>query len=482
MTVPAAARFDRARPVCPHPGTPHPWLLGGGAAAAAVAVGLSALGGLAMMLAFAAAAAALFLLAGRPVVAVLTAIALVPILSGVRRGFPVPELRISEVIAFALLGMVWFLGWSGWRPRWTGLEWATLAYGVATVTLSIAGAMVSGAGVDLLAAFALLVPFQFVLLSRVVSVVLITPARRRQALRLLLLGSIPVSIVTVLQYLDVGSVVAWTADLTGYDNLRLAVQLGFNPRATGPFDHWHTLAGYLLPVLLVGVSLLLDREQRIMSRPAVLAVLVLGLISLMLTLTFTAVFGLVVGVAVLGLKAGRLGVLARWGVVVAVVAATALAPYIGERLGEQFEVRAGDDRPAFLPETLDYRLDVWQEQYIPAVADSPLLGYGPVLPETIAWKYSESLYLSLQLQGGVLLVLAFAALVWVFLATMSAPTHAADPTVRIPAQVVTAVMVALIPMHAIFPYFASPGMPQVIWILAGVALAGRWVPAAEAVR
>ena len=459
---------------CPAPAPVPAWAVALAVPAGAVLIGgASVLGPVAVLGLGLAGGLALVLLA-RPALAVLVVVAVAPVISGVRRDVPVPGLRLTEVLILGVLGAILALGWSGWRPRWTGIEWATLGYVAATVVLSATGAAWQGSGLDIATVAVLLAPIQFLLLSRTISITLLSEWLRRSALRAVLLASVPVSMITVLQYLDVGSVLPWTSAITGHENVQHAVSLGFAVRATGPFDHWHVLAGYLLPVVLVAVALLLDDTQRVMSRPALWATLGASLVALTMTFTFTAMFGLVAGILVLGLLAGRLGSIARWGVIVALPIVALLGPYMSERVEEQFRPRAGDDRPALLPETIDYRFQVWQEEYLPAVAESPVLGYGPELPDTITWGYSESMYLSLQLRGGVLLVLTFAVLVWAFLAVMAAPARSPDATVRIPAQVVIAVTVVLIPMHATFPYFASPGMPHVIWVLAGIALAGRW--------
>lgn len=448
------------------------WAVGAAGLVGALAIGVAAALGPVVALALGVGGGVGLVLLQRPVLAVLTVVAVAPVISGVQRGFPVPGLRLAEVLILGLLGAVLVFGWAGWRPRWSGIEWATLGYVAATVVLSVTGAKVAGSGIDAGTVAVLLAPVQYLLLSRVVSVTLVTPEWRRRGLRGVLFASIPVSLITVLQYLDVGPVLAWTTAMTGYENLQHAVSLGFAVRATGPFDHWHVLAGYLLPVVLVAVALLLDDDQRIVGRTALLTTLGLAMLALTMTFTFTAVFGLIAGILVVGVLTGRLGSIARWSVLAALPLVALLGPYMGDRVEEQFRVRAGEDRPAFVPETIDYRLDVWQEQYFPAVAESPAVGYGPELPDSITWEWSESMYLSLQLRGGVLLVLTFAVLIWAFLAVMVPAARSADPTTRVPAQVVIAVMIALVPMHATFPYFASPGMPHVIWALAGIAVAG----------
>jgi hypothetical protein len=466
-TVPGGERHDHCR-------APHPALVVTGVVVLGLIVSGAALVGPVAVVALAVLGAGTLVVLTRPATAVLIVTALVPVTSGVQRGYPVPGLRVSEVLLVVFLGSVLVTGWSGWRPRWSALEWGTLGYTLATVVFATAGAASNELTVGPGTLFALLLPVQFLLLSRVLSVTLTTYELRRSALRLILMASVPVSVIALLQYFDIGSVSGIIIELTGAENFQRAQELGFAPRATGPFDHWHVLAGYLLPVVLLGVALLLDRTQQIMSTAGLAACVGASVIAMTITFTFTAAFGLLVGVALIAARAGRLVGLFKIGAVAAVVLVGLLGRSIGERISEQFEPRAGRNRSSFVPETVDYRLEVWQDQYLPAVADSPVLGYGPELPESITWVYTESMYLSLQLLGGLPLVLAFAALVWTFLASMAPSQRSPDPSLQAPARAVIAVTIVLIPMHAIFPYFSSPGLPHLVWLLAGVALGGRW--------
>lgn len=465
-----AAAFARRTP------TPIgvPWVVVGTIGAAALAGLLAAFTTPWLALVAGLVIAPLLAVTVRPEAAVLIVSAIVPAASGIRRGLPVPGLRISEVLAIALLGTVVVAAWDGWRPRWSVLDWATLAYTVATVVFVSLGSAVSTSAPDPGTIPSLLLPAQFILLTRGATLALTTRHLRRLALRCVLFASVPVSLLVVLQYLAVGPIRPWITDLTASSSLSDAVALGFEVRATGPFDHWHVLAGYLLPVILLAVSLLLSGDESVVRRPTLLVCAALAMIATGLTFTFTAFAGLAIGVAAISLKVGRFRELLRIATLGSIVLMVLIGPAIAERVDEQFSAESGRDRAAFVPETIDYRFDIWGDQYLPAILDRPIVGYGVELPETITWVYSESLYLSLQLQGGLPLLIVYLALVWAFLAAMAAPTRDPDVTVSAPARAVTATTVALVPMHAIFPYLSSPGLPHVLWLLAGIALASRW--------
>ena len=88
-------------------------------------------------------------------------------------------------------------------------------------------------------------------------------------------------------------------------------------RATGPFPHWHNLAGYLLLILLLGVSLLHERDQRVMRRPLLALVLAPAFVALGQTASIAPLLGLVVGAFLIASYVGRdtTGLLVAVGVV-----------------------------------------------------------------------------------------------------------------------------------------------------------------------
>jgi hypothetical protein len=154
-----------------------------------------------------------------------------------------------------------------------------------------------------------------------------------------------------------------------------------------------------------------------------------------------------------------------------------LGPFLAARLDQQFESRVGQASgaggPSFLPQTIRYRVEVWQEEYLPLVASNLLTGYGPGLPPYINWRYTETLYVTLLLKGGLPLLAIYAGLMYAgwLLARWLASSSLASSEERSIAQVVLILIVILIPMHFINPYFANTGLAHPLWILFGL-LAG----------
>jgi hypothetical protein len=191
-----------------------------------------------------------------------------------------------------------------------------------------------------------------------------------------------------------------------------------------------------------------------------------------LTLTLTIIGGLLAAAIILSLLTRRAGKFFVYGGLGLGVAAFAAAPLIGGRLADQFAQNAADGGSPYVPQTLSYRIAVWTQQYGPALHGRWAAGYGPTIPPDVTWKYTESLYITLLLRGGIPLLLAFAAFQGSLFFAARKQFVAADPTQRATARVVAAMAIVLVPMHAIFPYFTSVGLPHLVAGAAGIMLAG----------
>jgi hypothetical protein len=444
------------------------------AAAIGVGTGLKAELGAAALIALIAGLTVLL----RPAVAVLTVIAVVPVICALKRGLIVPGLRPSEVLVAGVAAPVLLFAGSRVPVRWRLLDAMALAYVVATFVLGAGDMLARRTAFTAELTGQLIGPLQFFLLYRSVVIALDTPELRRRAVRLLLLSSILVSVTALLQFFNVGparafiktavnSVAAGSARYTD----------GGLPRATGIMDHWHSLGGYMLVIILLCVALLLDGQQRVMSRRWLTIVLAFAVVGITLTLTLGPIIGAVAGSIWLGVAGGRARKVIGWLAVGVLVVVALLGPFLAARLDQQFESRVGQASgaggPSFLPQTIRYRVEVWQEEYLPLVASNLLTGYGPGLPPYINWRYTETLYVTLLLKGGLPLLAIYAGLMYAgwLLARWLASSSLASSEERSIAQVVLILIVILIPMHFINPYFANTGLAHPLWILFGL-LAG----------
>jgi hypothetical protein len=579
-------------------------------------------------------------------------VAAVPVLSGLRRGLPVPGLRLSEllIVVGAAIVLLAVVTWQ--RPvAWTSIDTFAFAYAAATAGLGAYDLHARGGGFTSDNIGQLLGPLQFLILYRALLAAMTTPERRRLALRLVLLASVPVSLLAIAQEIDVPGVRAAIVELTGVDVMR-SFKYEDVPRATGPFPIWHALGGYLLPVVLLGAATILDRRAAILSRTTTITVTGLAAAALAATATIATIGGAFAGVLVLVLwiqrswrtfawlacglalllfafspllasrferqfgfdSVGSTKVPAlpqdglRWSMVpngdfeegsrgwavqgppgtgisystsfpefgrqslhirsdrpleeneVAGLVPAERPPVVagnvygwrasvravrgarfaarvqwfdpaGSRLGPPdykdlgtihrgqrrtvgwtsflapsratsveillYAAKAGArmdfyvdgvwvgqstgtgvrHRPALVPETLFKRYLVWTEQWIPAMSGHWLTGWGPGEPANVEWRWAETLYLTLLVRGGPLLLALYAALMFVVgRRALRLAREGRDPLRQTLARVVLVLVLLLVPLHLVGNYFVISGFPHLFWAFLGILLAAAVRP------
>jgi len=436
------------------------------AVVAAAAAGVASVIGVAAGIGVAVALVTALVTMRRPYVGVYILAALAPAVSGLRRGLPVPGFRLSEVLIGGIGLLILATAPRSPRLRWRLFDYAALAYAVATLAFGVFNVWFQGHG-SLFGNLGTIVgPFQFFLLYRAVVVALVTPEQRRVALRLLLLSSIPVATLALLQQFGVGNVRHTLDTLTSSNVYEKHPNV---PRATGPFPHWHELGGFLMVTILLGVGLLLEARQRVLRRSILVAILALAAAALVQTASLTPLIGVVIGGLVLGYWSKRLARVLAGLAVIAAVVAVLFAPLLGARLRDQFYAPPTTQRTALVPQTIAFRYQIWTHEFAPILSGHLLTGYGPEPPRTLSFGYTESLYVTLILRGGLPLLLVYFGLVGALLA-QTRPLLA-DPDVerRVLARLLTIVFVMLIFMHLFISYFVDSGPPHLLWILAGVA-------------
>lgn len=409
----------------------------------------------------------------RPAVGALTLAAVTPAVAGLRRGLPVPGLRLSEILIVGLATLVIVSADRTRQRPWRLFDW--LALGYAALTLGLAGGdlLVSGrpSGNETLGT--LVGPFQYLLLYRAVLVGLPTADGRRRALRWMLLASVPISGLAILQEFHLLGVRSLIPHLTGVNIDTTFGTEDSGRRATSLFPHWQVLAGYELWIGLLAVALALDPRQRVVRRPTLLTVLALCVGAVLSTVTFSVMLALVAGGLVLGVFARRGGRVAAGLLAAVAIALLVFAPALEIRYHQQFVESPGVSRPAFVPQTVAYRYHVWTSEYVPVLSRRWLTGYGPDLPPSSAsFPYTESLYVTLMLRGGLPLLAVYLALMAALFAIGIEMRHAADPVLRATARVAVVGIVLLVPMHTIESYFVNGGMGQLFWITAALLIGG----------
>ncbi|MGO9955516.1 MAG: hypothetical protein ACLP50_05960, partial [Solirubrobacteraceae bacterium] len=414
-----------------------------------------------------------------PFVGVLLLVGLTPVVSGFKHGLIVPHLRPSEALIVWLVPLVILAARKPVRP-WGMLEWLGLAYAAATFLLGGYDLWRRGAPFDSSNLDGLLGPIQYVLLLRAVRIGVRTPRERDIVVRTLVLAAAPVALLALAQ----GFGVVWAQHLGRTLTGRTLAELG---RATGVFTNWQVLAGYLLAVGLIACAVAAYRAERILTvRTSTVLALLLGA-GVARTLTIGAFLGFAIGSGALVMAAQgiRIGA-ARLAALLALALALAAA-VLAARYRQQFVAQAGQS-PSILPRTLVDRWDIWTQQYLPSLSGRWVTGFGPDIPPDVTWRFTDSVYLTFLLRGGLILLgiygwlmAGFAVVARRAILLGGSIGGAGTETRAVGAALLTLVLV-LIPLQALATYFTTSGLPEVIWILAAlVSLAAAQEPVSAAI-
>ncbi len=405
----------------------------------------------------------------RPVIGAYTLVAVVPPVSGLRAGLPIPQVRPAE----ALIGMVGVLllliARPGQTPRWRAFDWWALGYSVANAGLGAFDLLSSGSSITIGDADKLLGPLQFFILYRAVLTTLTTERQRKVALRLLLFASVPVSLLAVLQEVHIPGIAGLLSSAT--DSQTFGTTLGVS-RATGPFAIWHDLGSYLFVIVILGVSLLVNQAWQVMKPRTLAGIVVLAGIALITTVSFTPIAGTAAGVLVLAVTARPRK---QWMTRIAgfvVLIGIAFAPVLATRYQQQFAGQIAVKQIPYLPQNFNFRITVWTTEFIPVLVKHPVTGYGPNLPPNLGFSYTESVYVTLLLRGGLPLLLLYAGLMLTLALRARDLRDDPDAGRRAVARTLFVLIVLVVFMQVTTNYFVNAGFPFIFWVLAGLLTAG----------
>ncbi len=402
----------------------------------------------------------------RPLVASMVVASVVPALSGLGRGTLVPAFKISELLLVTCAATMFFRRRGTWRPV-NGVDVAFIVFAVVGAGLALYhGATGAGFAIDVLLRSGLLPTFLFLtwwtasrgIESRSDVVVV---------LRWVLMISTLPALVGIAQYFDVSGVRQVIITLVGEGLMPLpGEELA---RITGPFTISHSFGGYLIVPILLATVLLLRGDKGVVRRPVLIAILGTDLVALVLGVTVTLVVWVPVAILVAAALAKRLvPALVLLGVVVGLSLLLFAAPLQG-RLQAQTAASSGTSS-GVLPQTLEYRILVWQRDYIPLLGKAAPVGLGIDQPDSVIFVSTENQYLTLILRGGVGLVLVAV----VAFGAVGARSYRLARVLRGPEQsaamAVVGIVVFLPAALMVWPYLTNAGLPQSLLGFAGAAL------------
>ena len=238
-------------------------------------------------------------------------------------------------------------------------------------------------------------------------------------------------------------------------------------RATGPFPHWHNLAGYLMLVLLVAVSLLHEPQQRVLRNRLLVAILVPAVVALFQTASLAPLLGLIVGSVLIAANVGEATRALAWLGVAILTYGCVLARSQGTTRAAVRSSSATNSQ-TIVPQTIAFRCEVWTTQFLPVIQDNIILGYGPTLPPRLFFGYQESLYITFLLRGGIILLLSYLAVMAALASRARRLTPSDDTEQRVLARAIFAAVVLLLVIDTIATYFIDSGPAPLLWTLAGL--------------
>ena len=403
----------------------------------------------------------------RPVVGAYVLAACVAPMSGLHRGLPVPGFRLTELLIVGVATIV--LVTARTTPRWSTFDWLAFGYVIANGMLVWVNVVRTEGSFSGDTFGTLIGPLQYFLLYRTLMTAITTREERARALSLVLLSSIPVAILTLFQQWNIAGARSLLDTLTGPEGASAyANTLTDVARATGPFPHWHNLAGYLMLVLLLIVSLLHERTQLVMRNRNLALIFIPAVVALAQTASIAPMLGLIVGSILVATYVGQTRRLLMWLGIGSIVGTVAFWSVFAGRIQEQYRATGTTDSHTFLPQTIAFRWEVWTTQFIPIIRENLIIGYGPNLPPRLFFGYQESLYITFLLRGGIILLFFYLALMASFAIRARRIARSPDPEKSSVARAVFAAVVLLLVIDTIATYFVDSGPAPMLWTLAGL--------------
>jgi O-antigen/teichoic acid export membrane protein len=150
----------------------------------------------------------------------------------------------------------------------------------------------------------------------------------------------------------------------------------------------------------------------------------------------------------------------------------AFGPILAARYKQQYALAAPIKQIPYLPETINYRITVWVTEFIPVVMKHLVTGFGPDTPPNIAFPYTESVYFTLLLRGGLPLLLLYGGLMLALAWHARGLRNDPDAERRAVAQTLFLLIILAVFIQLITPYFVDAGFPFLFWVLAGLLMSG----------
>ncbi len=414
----------------------------------------------------------------RPILIVYGLVLIVPLTGGLARGAVVPFLRVGQ--ALLVLAFILFLFARSsplGKSRLTAIDLAFALFFLSEAVFPILALYYRGEHLNLSDTQniyevsplqTLLGPLQYYLLYRIVAATISSEKHIKTILELSFIASIIISAIGILEKI-VPPIRTFIE--TYYPPIGLTTFPDFEVRIASTLQFYNGLASYLDFAIVLALTCYAT-GKRLRIHPLLLAAtILLSSIALVLTGTFAAWIGLAVGAITVFILIGRVPKLAIFILFGTALAAIIFQPFLLARLDQQLGVGAAQ---GLLPQSLAFRIRLWQNLFLPAIGQHLLFGAGPAPAVLQIWPAEESQYFYLLLRGGLFYLFSYLLLIGVAVTTCWRQIKSKSSDASYPVAIaLLAILVVLSVMNVSNEYFTLAGGTQIIWMLLAIVVASR---------
>jgi hypothetical protein len=418
----------------------------------------------------------------RPVLIAYGLTVVLPLMGGLARGAVIPYLRAGQ--ALLVVGFLLFLVARPTRLgkfRLTYIDLAFALFLLAEAVYPVLALYYRGEHLNLNAATSvygvtplqtLLGPVQYYVLYRIVVSTVTTDQEMRRIIELTLAASVVVAVIGIAETFlpSVKQLVVTYYPPVVLQGDPTAAQ---SDRITSTLQHYSGLGAYLTFTIVLALACYSAERKAAISPGLLILTLVVNSVALVLTLTIAAWIGLAVGVLSVLLVRGRVTKTVGLVIVGLATATLVFQNLIVARLNQQVGSGAAQ---GFLPQSLGFRVTLWQDVFLPAIGQHLFLGAGPEPAVLAVWNTPESQYLYLLLRGGLFYFFAYFLLMGLALGVgrkcYKSPTNELSRAVGL---AMVAIVIALAVMNVSAEYFTFAGGTQIFWSLLALVVVAGWI-------
>lgn len=400
----------------------------------------------------------------RPMLACYVLIVVIALTSAMPRGSIIPMLAPNELMLLATVAIVGLqiLVRRKEKPLAGAILFGSAILIFSTVIVPILAFSIMGHSFSVITIFKMAAPIQYLLIFWAFSNMPRTDKERRSILQFMFLCASIVSLIGLLQAANVPFVTSFLSEWYPSAHTEKANSFG-SGRITSVFAAWNVLGTFLMMNLLLLLAYNDDDEVPRHYKINMAISAILSLAALLGSGSYASVVGLLVGVFIVKIfdPRGMKQLVSMF--FIAIIAGFILSPLMAERFAYQFE----RSESGWIPQTLEFRIEVWRDIYIPLVLDHPVWGVAPSM-SNLSWEHPESQYIMLAFQSGFIGVIGFFTWLGSLLLWLLTIIQGKLNNMRAVAISVFAVLVVLTIMGVTNPVFTYSGVIDYMWILLGL--------------